>query len=206
MCRDNVFAYHVFDYKALTFLDLDLQARVRFALQLHHVHQMDVLCCCSFFQFKHSNSELTSGVGKRSETNASRSGLPISKHSNVIRSGWIQYRSDPTDTDFIDYFKKCENFEGMRMHKQIDKGEWVYFNRKWDLFFNKEAVLILRWEIMMIKKMKPIFNVPVIVIDWQAALVAIDGRGVLVTDWNRTIELAMQREVLCVCIRFTFIL
>ena len=47
----------------------------------------------------------------------------------------------------------------------IDKGEWVYFNRKWDLYFNKEAVLILRWEIMMTKKKKPIFDVPVIVID-----------------------------------------
>ena len=84
---------------------------------------------------------------------------------DVIRSGWIQYKSDPTNTDFTDYFKKCENFEGMRMHRRTDRGEWVYFNRKWDQLFNKEEVLILRWEIMMIKKKKPIFNVPVIVID-----------------------------------------
>ena len=55
----------------------------------------------------------------------------------------------------------------MRMHKLVDKGKWVYFNGKWDLFLNKKAVLILRWEIMMIKKKKKkhIFNVPVIVID-----------------------------------------
>ena len=51
------------------------------------------------------------------------------------------------------------------MHKPIDKGKWIYFNRKYDLLFNKDAVLMMRWEIMMIKKKKPIFKVPVIVID-----------------------------------------
>ena len=118
------------------------------------------------FQFKHSNSELTSSMGKRSENKCIKEWAAyFNTHSNAIRSGWIQYKSDPTNTDCIDDFKKCENFEGMRMHKRIDKGEWVYVYRKWDLFFNKEAVLILRWEIMMIKKKKPIFNVPVIVID-----------------------------------------
>ena len=90
------------------------------------------------------------------------------------------------------------------MHKPIDKGTYIYFNRKYDLFSNKDAVLMMRWEIMMIKKKKPIFKVPVIVIDWQAALVAIDGRGVPVTDRKRTIELAMQYAVLCVFIRSTF--
>ena len=93
---------------------------------------------------------------------------------DVIRSGWNQYISDPTNTDFTDYYKQEENFEGMRRHyssarmQAIDKGEWVYFNRNWDLYFNKEAVLILQWEIKMMKKKKkkkPIFDVPVIVID-----------------------------------------
>ena len=63
-------------------------------------------------------------------------------------------------------FKKCDNsgyFEGM--HKPIDKGKWIYSNRKYDLLFNKDAVLMMRWEMMMIKKKKPIFKVPVIVID-----------------------------------------
>ena len=41
---------------------------------------------------------------------------------------------------------------------------------------------MMRWEMMMIKKKKPIFKVPVVVMDRQAALVAIDRRGVLVTD------------------------
>ena len=49
------------------------------------------------------------------------------------------FSTSPTNIDFTDYFKKCENFEGMRMHYSstrmpaIDKGEWVYFNRNWDI-------------------------------------------------------------------------
>ena len=76
---------------------------------------------------------------------------------DVIRSGWNQYISDPTNTDFIDYYKQEENFEGMRHYSSgrmqaIDKGQWVYFSRIWDLYFNKEAVLILQWEIKMIEE------------------------------------------------------
>ena len=77
----------------------------------------------------------------------------------------MQYKSDAANSDFLDYSKKCDNFEGMRVHKPIDKGKWIYFNRKYDLFFNKDAVLMMRWEMMRIKKKKPIFKVPVIVID-----------------------------------------
>jgi hypothetical protein len=54
---------------------------------------------------------------------------------DVIRSGWNQYISDPTNTDFTDYYKQEENFEGMRRHyssatmRALDKGEWVYFQK-----------------------------------------------------------------------------
>ena len=85
MCQDNVFAYHVLDYKAFTFLDLDWQARVRFVLQLHRVHQMDVLCCCSFFSS--SNQKVSwhqAWVSDRWERNASRSGLLVSKRNQML--------------------------------------------------------------------------------------------------------------------------
>ena len=105
-------------------------------------------------------------MGKRSEDKCIKEWAAYFKTKpDVIRSGWIQYKSEPTNNDFTDYFKKCDNFEGIRMHKPIDKGKWIYFNKKYDLFFNKDAVLMMRWEMMMVKKKKPIFKVPVIVID-----------------------------------------
>ena len=69
----------------------------------------------------------------------------------VVRNGWKQYKSDSTNKDFTDDFAKCNNsgyFE--RMHKPIVKGRWTYLNRKYDLVFNEDAVLMVRWEIMML--------------------------------------------------------
>ena len=117
------------------------------------------------FQFKHPQSELTSGMGRRSEDKCIKEWAAYFKTKpEVVRSGWKQYKSDPTNKDFTDYFKKCDNsgyFE--RMHKPIDKGRWIYHNREYDLIFNEDAVLTMRWEMSMAKK--PIFKVRVIVID-----------------------------------------
>ena len=82
----------------------------------------------------------------------------------AVRNGWKQYKSDPTNSDFTVYFTNYDNNVYLqRMHRPIDKGRWVYPNRKHDQIFNEDAVLMLRWEMMMIKK--PIFKVLVIVID-----------------------------------------
>ena len=49
------------------------------------------------FQFKHSNTELTSRTGKRSEDKCIKQWAAYFKtRPEVIRSGWIQYTSDPT--------------------------------------------------------------------------------------------------------------
>ena len=130
------------------------------------------------FQFEQPKSELTSTMGRRSqrlkEKRIKEWAACLKTKPDVIRSGWNQYISDPTNIDFTDYYKQEENFEGMRHYSSgrmqaIDKGQWVYFSRIWDLYFNKEAVLILQMEIKMMKKKKKkkkhIFDVPVIVID-----------------------------------------
>ena len=126
------------------------------------------------FQFKQPKSELTSSMGKRSlrDKRIKEWAACLKTKPDVTRRGWNRY-SDPTNTDFTDYYKQEENFEGMRRHissarmQAIDKGEWAYSNRNCDLYFNKEAVLILQSEIKVMKKKKkkPIFDVPVIVID-----------------------------------------
>ena len=72
------------------------------------------------FQFKHSKTELTSSMGKKC---IKQRAAYFKTKPEVIRSGWTQYKSDPTNNDFIDYVKKCDNagyFEGM--HKPNDKG------------------------------------------------------------------------------------